>query len=153
MSAETHIPPCPTAFGTGVTGLELMQIPAWGEATVMEAGSMSSTSALPGCMWRYGRGQPNKVTVEEAEQRHRERLTEASKRAVQTLKRRREVHWGQGTGCCGYGIYHGTMGTRMLWGKDVMVYTMVYTYVYIIQYTIMYTNDIYSGMSCIYHGI
>ena len=41
-------------------------------------------------MWRYGRGQPHKITVEEAEQRRRERLTEARKRAVQTLKRRRE---------------------------------------------------------------
>jgi hypothetical protein len=41
-------------------------------------------------MWRYGRGQPRKITVEEAEQRRRERLTDARKRAVQTLKRRRE---------------------------------------------------------------
>ena len=41
-------------------------------------------------MLRYGRGQPSKITVEEAEQRRRERLTEARKRAVQTLKRRRE---------------------------------------------------------------
>jgi hypothetical protein len=43
-------------------------------------------------MWHYGRGQPCKVTVEEAEQRRRERLTEARKREVQTLKRRREEH-------------------------------------------------------------
>ena len=41
-------------------------------------------------MWRYGRGQPRKVTVAEAEQRRKERLTEARKRAVQTLKWRRE---------------------------------------------------------------
>ena len=43
-------------------------------------------------MWRYGRGQPRKITVEEAEQtrRRRERLTKACKRAVQTLKQRRE---------------------------------------------------------------
>ena len=41
-------------------------------------------------MLLYGRGQPRKITVEEAEQRRRERLTEARKRAVQTLKRRRE---------------------------------------------------------------
>jgi len=41
-------------------------------------------------MWRYGRGQPSKVAVAEAEQRRRERLSESRKRAVQTLKRRRE---------------------------------------------------------------
>ena len=46
-------------------------------------------------MWCYGRGQPRKVTVAEAEQRLRERLTESRKRAVQTLKRRREEY---GTG-------------------------------------------------------
>ncbi len=39
VTYEYSIPPCPTALGTG---LELLQIPAWGEAT--EAGSMSSTS-------------------------------------------------------------------------------------------------------------
>jgi hypothetical protein len=64
--------------------LELLQIPARGEAT--EAGSMSSTS---GC-GAVGGGHPSKVTVEEAEQKRRERLTEARKRAVQTMKRRKE---------------------------------------------------------------
>ena len=34
-----YIPPCPTVLETG---LELQQIPVWGEAT--ESGSMSSTS-------------------------------------------------------------------------------------------------------------
>ena len=47
-------------------------------------------------MWRYGRGQPRKVTVAEAEQRRKERLTEARKRAVQTLKRRREERGTRG---------------------------------------------------------
>jgi hypothetical protein len=46
-------------------------------------------------MWCYGRGQVFKITAEEAEQRRRERLTEAHKRAVQTLKGRREE---RGTG-------------------------------------------------------
>ena len=46
-------------------------------------------------MWCYGRGQPRKVTVAEAEQRLRERLTELRKRAIQTLKQRREE---RGTG-------------------------------------------------------
>jgi len=41
-------------------------------------------------MWRYGRGQPRKVTVAEAEQRRKERLTEQRLRAAETLKRRRE---------------------------------------------------------------
>ena len=47
-------------------------------------------------MWRYGRGQPRKVTVAEAEQRRRERLSESRKRAVQTLKRRREERGKEG---------------------------------------------------------
>ena len=40
-------------------------------------------------MWRYGRGQPRKVTVEQAEQRRRERMHERSQRAAETMKRRR----------------------------------------------------------------
>ena len=40
-------------------------------------------------MWRYGRGQPRKVTVEQAEQRRRERTHERSQRAAETMKRRR----------------------------------------------------------------
>ena len=39
ISAAAHIPHCPT---TSATGMELLQSPAWGEAT--EAGSVSSTS-------------------------------------------------------------------------------------------------------------
>jgi hypothetical protein len=69
-------------------------------------------------MWRcYGRGQPCRVSVEEAEQRRRERLTEASKSTPDIeVATRRARHrggcWGQG--CSGrwmkkrcYGLYHG----------------------------------------------
>jgi hypothetical protein len=55
ISCNIPWPPCPTALGTG---LELLQIPAWGEA--MEAGSMSSTfgcgamggGSLAGSLWK-----------------------------------------------------------------------------------------------------
>ena len=40
-------------------------------------------------MWRYGRGQPRKVNVEEAERRRREQLCERGQRAAETMKRRR----------------------------------------------------------------
>ena len=41
-------------------------------------------------MWRYGRGQPRHVTVEESEKRRKERTKDARRRAAETLKRRRE---------------------------------------------------------------
>jgi hypothetical protein len=55
VTYQYSTPPCPTAVGTG---LELLQIPAWGEAT--EADSMSSTSgcgamgggSLAGSLWK-----------------------------------------------------------------------------------------------------
>jgi len=40
-------------------------------------------------MWRYGRGQPRKVSVEDAERRRLKRMTEARTRAAETAKRRR----------------------------------------------------------------
>ena len=42
-------------------------------------------------MWRYGRGQPRKVNVEEAERRRREQLSrcERGQRAAETMKRHR----------------------------------------------------------------
>jgi hypothetical protein len=58
-------------------------------------GNGSRFSELNLWMWRYGRGQPRKVTLAEAAQRHRERLNKSRKRAVQTLKRIREQ---RGTG-------------------------------------------------------
>ena len=55
VTYQYSIPPCPTALGTG---LELLQIPAWGEAR--EAGSMSSITgcgtmgkgSLAGSLWK-----------------------------------------------------------------------------------------------------
>jgi hypothetical protein len=47
VAYQHSIPPCPTAPTALETGLELLQIPAWGQAT--EAGSMSeSTSSTTG---------------------------------------------------------------------------------------------------------
>jgi hypothetical protein len=65
-------------------------------------------------MWHYGRGQPRRATVEEAEQRHWERLTEASKRAV--LK----------STALGGLLRTGILWEMNLeWREDVIVYTMV----------------------------
>jgi hypothetical protein len=76
ISGNTH-PTLPHCFGNR----------AWEVAT--EAGSMSSTSGCGAMVW----GQlPCKVTVAQAAQRHRDCLTESQKRAVQTLRRRREQH-------------------------------------------------------------
>ena len=41
-------------------------------------------------MWRYGRGQPTKVSVPEAEARRQERRSQANQQAAKTLKLRRE---------------------------------------------------------------
>jgi hypothetical protein len=40
-------------------------------------------------MWRYGRGQPRKVSVAETMQRRKERVNAARQRAAETMKRRR----------------------------------------------------------------
>ncbi len=59
VTYQYSIPPCPTALGSKLgTGLELLQIPAWGEAR--EAGSMSSITgcgtmgkgSLAGSLWK-----------------------------------------------------------------------------------------------------
>ena len=50
-------------------------------------------------MWYYGRGQPKKVSVAEAEARRQERRTrrrsQANQQAEKTLKRRREERWDE----------------------------------------------------------
>jgi hypothetical protein len=80
----------------------------------------------------------------QAEQRHRERLTEARKStaALQTMKRLREE-------LCTRGAAGDKDAVGDEWRRDVMVYM----YICIIQYTMIYTNDIYCGMSCITYGI
>jgi hypothetical protein len=40
-------------------------------------------------MWRNGRGQPRHITVAEAEQRRKERTSNARRRAAATLR----LHW------------------------------------------------------------
>jgi hypothetical protein len=40
-------------------------------------------------MWHYGRGQPRKVTMAEAERRRKERTSEQRRKAVETMERRR----------------------------------------------------------------
>jgi hypothetical protein len=82
IGGNSH-PTLPHRFGTG------NRAGATADSSV-DRGNGSRLYELNLWMWRYGRGQPRKVTVAEAEQRRKERLTEARKRAVQTLKRRRE---------------------------------------------------------------
>jgi hypothetical protein len=42
-------------------------------------------------LWRYGRGQPRTMSIEEAEAARQDRVSEARKRAEETKKRRREA--------------------------------------------------------------
>ena len=59
------------------------------------AGNGSRLFELSPWMWRYGRGQPRKVSVAEAEARRRERTSASRQQAAETLKRRLE-QCGQG---------------------------------------------------------
>ena len=54
------------------------------------AGNSSRLFELSPWMWRYGRGQPRKVSVAEAEARRRERTSASRQQAAETLKRRLE---------------------------------------------------------------
>ena len=54
------------------------------------AGNGSKIYELNTWMWRYGRGQPRRVTVAEAEQQRKACIVNARKQAAATLKRRRE---------------------------------------------------------------
>ena len=49
------------------------------------AGNGSRLYELSPWMWRYGRGQPRKVSVEDAEARRQERLSEARRRSAETV--------------------------------------------------------------------
>ena len=42
-------------------------------------------------LWRYGRGQPRTMSIEEAEAARQDRVSEARKRAEETKKRSRET--------------------------------------------------------------
>ena len=44
-------------------------------------------------MWRYGRGQPRRVTVAEAELQRKAAISDARRRAADTMKRRRKKIW------------------------------------------------------------
>jgi hypothetical protein len=106
VTYQDSIPPCRFGNRAGATVDSSVGIGNW-----------SRLYELNLCMWRYGLGQPCRVTVEEAEQRRRERLTEACKSTRDgEAATRRALHrggcWGQG--CSGrwmkricYGIYHG----------------------------------------------
>ena len=54
------------------------------------AGNGSRLFELSPWMWRYGRGQPRKVSVAEAEARRQERTCARRQQAAETLKRRLE---------------------------------------------------------------
>lgn len=45
-------------------------------------------------MWSYGRGQPRKVSVQDAEARRQQRLCDARQQAAETKKRRMEERGG-----------------------------------------------------------
>ena len=55
-----------------------------------DAGNGSRLYELSPWMWRYGRGQPRKVSVADAEARRRERMSEARRQAAETVKRQRD---------------------------------------------------------------
>jgi hypothetical protein len=121
VTYQYSIPPCPTA-----------QCGNWAGATAdssMGRGNRSRLYELNLWMRRYGRGQPCRVTVEEAqaEQRRSERLTEARKSSP-------DVEAAAKRYC--------------------MVYTMVYCMVYTIWYITWYiSHDISFLKDMIYHGI
>ena len=54
------------------------------------AGNGSRLYELNTWMWRYGRGQPRRFIVAEAEQQRKASVANARKRTAETLKRRRE---------------------------------------------------------------
>ena len=115
-----HIPPCPTASGTG---LELLQIPAWEEAT--EAGSMSSTSGL-------SRGVGN-VCQSLARGQFR-RWSDNGRSAAQGGYWRRGLWWQW----CGRWMHTPMWYTMWYTMSYTIVYTMVYTMVYDMVYHMVY---------------
>ena len=46
-------------------------------------------------MWRYGRGQPRRIIVAEAELQRKVAISDASRRAADTMKRRRDSRPGR----------------------------------------------------------
>jgi hypothetical protein len=116
VTYQYSIQPCPTALGTG---LELLQIPAGGEAT--EAGSMSSTSgcgamgggSLAGSLWKKLSRGIERDLLKPAKQSRRWSGNENSTAP------------------------EGLLGTMMQWEMNeekmlwYIVYTMVYTCIYI----------------------
>ena len=54
------------------------------------AGSGSRLYEVNIWMWRYGRGQPRRVTVAEAGLQRKDAISDACRRAADTMKRRRE---------------------------------------------------------------
>jgi hypothetical protein len=56
-----------------------------------DAGNGSRLFEVSPWMWRYGRGQPRKVSVADAEARRQERISESRRQAAETVKRRRDL--------------------------------------------------------------
>ena len=79
-------------------------------------------------MWRYGRGQPRRVTVAEAELQGKAAISDACTRAADTLKRRRDE---QGDA----GVYYrkqaedASDGYASDW-KPILLFSMLYTMLY-----------------------
>jgi len=62
---------------------------AGGTADTRVGGNGSKLYEVNVWMWRYGRGQPRKMSVAEAVSRRQQRFAEGRRRAVQTFKRRK----------------------------------------------------------------
>jgi hypothetical protein len=131
---ETSTPPCPICLEIV---MELLLIPAGGISK--GRGNWSRLYELNLWMWCYGRGQPRKVIVAEAEQRLREQMSEQRQRAAETMKRRRAER--------------GEPGRMEVESEDEymsMLYTMWYTMLYSMVY-IMTKHGIYHTWYAIYH--
>jgi hypothetical protein len=89
----------PTVYGhhhTGKQSLDINFLKAERHSAVPvdgHGGNGSRLYELNTWMWRYGRGQPRRVTVAEAKLQRKARITNARKRAASTLKRSREERW------------------------------------------------------------
>jgi hypothetical protein len=58
--------------------------------TQLDSGNGSRLYEVNLWLWRYGRGQPQTMSIDEAEAARQDRISEARRRAEETKKRRRE---------------------------------------------------------------
>ena len=70
-----------------------LRISLWGELpdAQPDRGNGSRLYEVNLWLWRYGRGQPRTMSIEEAEAARQDRVSDARARAEETKKRRREA--------------------------------------------------------------